>query len=530
MKLLDEMPVKGFSAFAELLLHAMGRTPEEIARPGIAIVNTQNELVPGHIHLDDIASAVRDGVVSAGGTAFEFPTIAICDGLAMGHAGMCYPLASRELIADSIEAMILAHNLDAMVLVTGCDKITPGMMMAAARLDIPAIVINGGPMLAPRPTSKVPLLGCGSCPGLYTANSMACMAEVLGLALPWNSCIPAPHGARRQLARQTGVRIMGLLREGIIPRQILTQKAFENVITVDMAIGGSSNTILHLMALADEAGINIDLDLFAQIGHRTPRLCDLNPAGAYFIEDLYEAGGLQAVMAELSKKNLLHLEALTLSGQTLGEIIEGAQSTRPEVIRSIEEPYSPEGGLAILYGNLAPDGAVVKQSAVKPEMFKHSGPARIFDLEEDAVKAMMDGKIHSGDVVVIRYEGPKGGPGFREMLMATSTILRVELETEVALVTDGRFSGATAGAAIGHVSPEAMAGGPIAIVEEGDIIEIDIPSRKLNVRLSQEEIQSRLARWTPPPLKREVKSYLRRYSRLVTSASTGAILRTPEDW
>ena len=366
MKLLDEMPVKAFSAFAESLLYALGRTPEEIARSGIAIVNPRNELVPGHVHLDDIASAVRDGVVSAGGTAFEFPTIAICDGLAMGHAGMCYPLASRELIADSIEAMILAHNLDAMVLVTGCDKITPGMMMAAARLDIPAIVINGGPMLAPRPAGKVPLSGCGSCPGLYTANSMACMAEALGLALPWNSCIPAPHGARRQLARQTGVRIMGLLKEGVIPRQVLTREAFENAITVDMAIGGSSNTILHLIALAAEAGIELTLDSFDKISRRTPRLCDLSPAGVYFMEDLYEAGGLQAVMAELSKKDLLHLDALTLSGQTLGEIIQGAQSTRPEVIRSIEEPYYPEGGLAILYGNLAPQGAVVKQSAVSP--------------------------------------------------------------------------------------------------------------------------------------------------------------------
>ena len=524
MKLLDEMPITGFSAFAESLLYALGRTPEEIARPGIAIVNPRNELVPGHVHLDDIASAVRDGVVSAGGTAFEFPTIAICDGLAMGHAGMCYPLASRELIADSIEAMILAHNLDAMVLVTGCDKITPGMMMAAARLDIPAIVINGGPMLAPRPAGKVPLSGCGSCPGLYTANSMACMAEALGLALPWNSCIPAPHGARRQLARQTGVRAMGLRKEGVIPRRVLTREAFENAITVDMAIGGSSNTILHLMALANEAGIELTLDSFDKISRRTPRLCDLSPAGAYFMEDLYEAGGLQAVMAELSKKDLLHLDALTLSGQTLGEIIRGAQSTRPEVIRSIEEPYYPEGGLAILYGNLAPQGAVVKQSAVKPEMFRHSGPARVFDLEEDAVTAMLDGKIHSGDVVVIRYEGPRGGPGFREMLMGTSTLLAVGLGAKVALVTDGRFSGATEGAAIGHISPEAMEGGPIAVVAEGDIIEIDIPSRKLNVDLPPKEIQRRLSRWSPPPLKRKAHSYLRRYSRLVTSAGTGAVL------
>ena len=530
MKLLDEMRAQGLPSLAEPLLQALGRTREELAKPAVAIVNSQNELVPGHVHLDDIASAARDGIVSAGGTPFEFPAIAICDGIAMGHAGMCYPLASRELIADSTEAMMLAHNLDAMVLVTGCDKITPGMMMAAARLDLPAIVINGGPMLAPRPTGRgrAAMSGCGSCPGLYTANSMACMVEVLGLALPWNSCIPAPHGRRRQLARQTGVRIMEIFREGVIPRQILTRKAFENAITVDMAIGGSSNTILHLLALASEAGIDIDLNLFDEICRRTPRLCDLSPSGPYFVEDLYEAGGLQAVMAELAKKDMLHLDAPTLSGQALGEIIEGAQSTRPEVIRSIENPYYPEGGLAVLYGNLAPDGAVVKQSAVKPEMFQHSGPARVFDIEEEAVRAIRDGRIQRGDVVVIRYEGPKGGPGFREMLTATNSIVAAGLDAEVALVTDGRFSGATRGAAIGHVSPEAMARGPIAVVAEGDIIEIDIPSRKLNVKLSQEEIDSRLARWSPPPLKREVKSYLRRYSALVTSASTGAILRIPE--
>ena len=530
MRLIEEMAEKGIPSLAAPLLQALGRTAEEMARPGVAIVNSQNELVPGHVHLDDIASAVRDGILSAGGTPFEFPSIAICDGIAMGHAGMCYPLASRELIADSIEAMMLAHNLDAMVLVTGCDKITPGMMMAAARLDLPAILINGGPMLAPRPTSRGRggLSGCGSCPGLYTANSMACMAEVLGLALPWNSCIPAPHGRRRQLARQTGARIMDILKEGTIPKQILTRKAFENAITVDMAIGGSSNTILHLMALANEVGIDIDLDLFDQICHRTPRLCDISPSGAYFIEDLYEAGGLQAVMAELSKKDMLHLDATNLNGQTLGEIVGGAKSTREEVIRGIDDPYYPEGGLAVLYGNLAPEGAVVKQSAVRPEMFQHSGPARVIDIEEEAVLAIREGKIKSGDVVVIRYEGPKGGPGFREMLTATNAIVAAGLDAEVALVTDGRFSGATRGAAIGHISPEAMAGGPIAVVAEGDTIEIDIPARKLNVKLSQDEINSRLARWSPPPLKREVKSYLRRYSALVTSASTGAVLRIPE--
>ena len=530
MKLIKEMEEKRIPSFAVPLLQAMGRTREEIDKPGIAIVNSHNELVPGHVHLDDITASVRDGITSAGGTAFEFPSIAICDGIAMGHAGMCYPLASRELIADSIEAMMLAHNLDAMVLVSGCDKITPGMLMAAARLDLPAILINGGPMLAPRGTSQIRsgLLGCGACPGLFTANSMACMAEALGMALPWNGTIPAPHGRRRQLAQQTGVRIMELLRNNITPRQILSKEAFENAITVDMAIGGSSNTILHLMAIAHEVGIEISLEHFDEICRRIPRLCDISPSGLYFVEDLYEAGGLQAVMAELSRENMLNLNVATLSGQTLGKIIEGAKITRPEVIRSIDNPFYHEGGLAVLYGNLAPDGAVVKQSAVRPEMFRHSGPARVFDIEEEAVLAIQNGKIKKGDVVVIRYEGPKGGPGFREMLTATNAIVSAGLGADVALVTDGRFSGATRGAAIGHISPEAMAGGPIAIINEGDIIEIDIPARKLNVKLSQNEINKRLKSWSRPPLKREVKSYLRRYSAMVTSASTGAVLKTPE--
>ncbi len=535
MKLIDEMPagIKGSfqPQFAEALLMALGRTREEIARPGVAIVNSHNELVPGHIHLNDIASAVRDGIVSAGGTAFEFPTIAVCDGLAMGHSGMRYSLASRELIAASVEDMMLAHNLDAMVLVTGCDKITPGMMMAAARLDIPAIIINGGPMVSPRPAPDESmsghLLGCGACPAMATANSMAAMAEVLGLALPWNSCIPAPYGRRRQLARQTGVRIMELLREGITPGQVLTPKAFENAITVGMTLGASSNITIHLMALANEARVDIDLDLFDEIGRRTPRLCNFSPGGPYHIQDLYEAGGLQAVMAELAKKNLLHLDASTLSGRTIGEIIQGAQSTQPEVIRSINEPYSPEGGLAILRGNLAPDGAVVKQSAVKPEMFQHSGPARVFNIEEDAVRAILDGQIRSGDVIVIRYEGPKGGPGFREMLTATRAVVTAGLDGEVALITDGRFSGGTTGAAIGHIAPEAIEGGPIAVVEEGDIIEIDIPARKLDVKLSRQEIESRLAHWSPGALKKEVTGYLQIYSALVTSASAGAVLRVP---
>jgi len=530
MKLLKDMAKMGIPTFAVPLLQAMGRTPEELEKPAIAIVNSQSELVPGHIHLDGIAASVRDGITATGGTAFEFPSIAICDGLAMGHAGMCYPLASRELIADSIEAMMLAHDLDGMVLVSGCDKITPGMLMAAARLDIPAIVINGGPMLAPRATSQSRgfMSGCGSCPGLYTANSMACMAEVLGMALPWNGTIPAPHGRRRQLAQQTGARIMDLLRNNITPKQILTKDAFENAIKVDMAIGGSSNTILHLMAIAHEVGINISLDHFDEICHQTPRLCDIFPSGTFYVEDLCEAGGLQAVMAELSRKNMLKLDLPTVSGQTVGKNIEGAKRLRPDVIKSLEEPFYHEGGLAVLHGNLAPDGAVVKQSAVRPEMFRHTGPARVYEIEEEAVLAIQGGKINKGDVVVIRYEGPKGGPGFREMLTATNAIVFARLDADVALITDGRFSGATRGAAIGHISPEAMAGGPIAIVHEGDIIEIDIPGRKLNVKLPQSEINSRLSRWTRPPLKREVKSYLRRYSAMVTSASTGAVLRTPD--
>jgi dihydroxy-acid dehydratase len=502
-------------------------------RPMVAVVNSQNELVPGHVHLDDIAASTRDGIVSAGGTPFEFPTIAICDGLTIGHAGMCYPLSSRELIADSIEAMMEANCMDAMALITGCDKITPGMMMAAARMDVPAIIINGGPMLARSMGEERPgallfeFTGCGSCPGLYTANSMACMAEALGLALPWNSCIPAVFGRRRGLANRSGVALMEMWNKGITPRQILTKEAFENAIRVDMAIGGSSNTVLHLMALADEAGVNIDLDLFDRMSRTTPCLCHFSPTGPYFLEDLYNAGGLVAVMKELSRKDLLHLDAVTVSGQTIGEIIEDAQSTREEVIRSIDNPYDREGGLAIMHGNLAPEGAVVKQAAVRPEMLKHQGPARVFDIEEEAVEAIMGGRINKGDVVVIRYEGPKGGPGFREMVVATLSIVGMRLEGDVALITDGRFSGATSGAAIGHISPEAMAGGPIAVIEEGDVIEFDIPERILNVRLSQEEIDARLGRWSPPPLKREVKSYLKRYSALVTSASTGAVLRLP---
>jgi dihydroxy-acid dehydratase len=535
---------------------AMGRTREEIARPLVAVVNSQNELVPGHIHLNEIAAAAREGIIAVGGAPFEFPSIAICDGLAMGHAGMCYPLASRELIADSIEAMMLAHALDAMVLVTNCDKITPGMMMAMARLDVPAILVSGGPMLAGcfqdravDVSNLADLAGmaqreeisaedredfieeaaptCGACAGLFTANSMNCMTEALGLALPGNGTVPAVYGKRRELARYAGMRVMELFNEGITPRSVLTREAFENAITVDMAIGGSSNTILHLMAIAAEAGVDLDLDTFDQIGRRTPRLCDLSPGGRHHLEDLYQAGGIQAVMKELASRDLLHAEAMTLSGRTVGQIVEGARIKRRDVIREIDNPYDSEGGLAVLYGNLAPQGAVVKKSAVRPEMLRHRGPARVFDIEEEAVQAIIGGTVTSGDVVVIRYEGPKGGPGMREMLTATGAIVARRLDAEVALITDGRFSGATKGAAIGHISPEAMDGGPLAVVVDGDVIDIDIPARTLNVDLPQEEIDERLARWSRPPLKREVASYLRRYSALVTSASTGAVLKVP---
>jgi len=534
----------------------MGRTKEEIGKPLVGVVNSQNELVPGHIHLDEIAKAVREGIIAAGGTPFEFPSIAICDGITEGHAGMCYPLPSRELIADSIEAMMLAHALDAMVVVSNCDKITPGMMMAMARLDIPAILISGGPMQAgifrdeAIDISRVAELagevargkmtreertefmeaaapGCGSCAGLFTANSMNCMAEALGLALPGNGTIPAVYGKRIELAKFTGKRIMQLWQEGITPSAILTREAFENAITVDMTIGGSSNTILHLMAIAHEANVELDLDLFDRISRRTPRLCNFSPGGNYHMEDLYRVGGLSVVMKELARKDLLHLGCLTLGGNTLAEVIEGAKKPDGAVIRPVERPYYPEGGIAVLYGNLAPEGAVVKQSAVSPEILSHQGPARVFDIEEEATKAVLDGKVHSMDVVVIRYEGPKGGPGMREMLSTTAAIVSMGLDKDVALITDGRFSGATRGAAIGHISPEAMAGGPLAILREGDIIEIDIPKKILNVRLSDDEITGRLARWSAPPLKREVKSYLKRYSAMVTSASSGAILRVP---
>jgi dihydroxy-acid dehydratase len=531
----------------------MGRTSQEMQKPLVAIINSQNELVPGHEHLDQIARAAREGVVAAGGTPFEFPAIAICDGWAEGHAGMCYPLPSRELIADSIEAMMMAHALDAMVCVTNCDKITPAMMMAMARLDLPSIVISGGPMLPGRycdqriDVSKIAEFGlrlqkgeitpadflevvnraaptCGSCAGLFTANSMNCMAEALGLALPWNGTIPAVYGKRRELAKYAGMRVMELFESNVTPRSILTREAFENAIRVDMAIGGSSNTILHLMALANEAGVELDLATFDRISRDTPRLCNLSPAGNHFVEDLYEAGGIQGVMKELAGRGLLHTEAMTLSGLSVGEIVEQARILDRSVIRPIDDPYYTEGGLALLYGNIAEEGAVVKQSAVVPEMMRHGGPARVFTSEEDARDAIGLGAIHPGDVVVIKYEGPRGGPGMREMLWATSAIVSAGLDARVALITDGRFSGATKGAAIGHISPEAMEGGPFAVIEEGDVIEIDIPAKSLNVRLPPDEIERRRAKWTPPS-QHGLLPYLARYASLVTSASTGAVLR-----
>jgi len=535
------------------LFYALGYTPEELDRPLIGVANSQNEIVPGHRHLDEVAEAVKAGVRSAGGTPVEFSTIAICDGIAMGHAGMRYPLPSRELIADSVEAMALAHGFDALVLVTNCDKITPGMLMAAARLDIPAIVVSGGPMLAGRFQGRdvdvstvfeavgrleaglltkeeltelelVACPGCGSCAGLFTANTMNCLAEALGMALPGNGTIPAVSAARIRLAKQAGAKIMELLERGIRPSHILTKEAFANAIAVDMALGGSTNAVLHLMAIAHETGVDLPLELFDEISRKTPYLAPMSPAGPFHLQDLDEAGGIPAVMKELSRGGLIELDALTVTGQTVGENVAEAVIRRPEVIKTLEEPIRPEGGIAILRGNLAPDGAVVKSAAVAEKMLVHRGPAKVFDSEEEAVEAILGGEIERGDVVVIRYEGPKGGPGMREMLMPTSALAGMGLDEDVALLTDGRFSGATRGAAIGHISPEAAEGGPIALLQDGDVVEIDIPARRLEVRLSPEEMEKRREGWQPAA--RVAKGYLARYAAMVTSASTGAVLRT----
>lgn len=533
------------------LFNAMGYGPDDLKKPLVGIVNAFNEIIPGHIHLRTIADAAKLGVAAAGGTPIEFPAIGVCDGIAMGHPGMKFSLASRELIADSIEAVATAHAFDGLVLIPNCDKIVPGMLMAAARLNIPCVVVSGGPMLAGRYQGKDVSVsttfeaagkftagkiteeemydleakacpGCGSCSGLFTANTMNTLTEVLGMGLPGNGTIPAAYtGARISLAKQAGHVVMDLIRKDIKPRDILTQKAFENAITVDMGIGGSSNTVLHLTAIAHEAGITLPAPLFDEISAKTPYITKLSPAGIHHMQDLNEAGGVCAVMNELSKKGLIHLDALTVTG-TVEDRIKNSEIQRPDVIKTVEAPYRPTGGIAILHGNLAPDYAVVKASAVTEDMLCYKGTAKCFNSEEEAIEAITGGKIHDGDVVVIRYEGPKGGPGMREMLNPTAVIAGMGLK--VALITDGRFSGATRGACIGHVSPEAMAGGPIALLQDGDIIDIDIPARKLNMLISDEELAKRKANWVQPEPK--VKTgYLSRYAKLTTSASTGAVLK-----
>ncbi len=535
------------------LFKAMGYTDEEIARPLIGVVNSANEIIPGHIHLDLITQDVKAGIRMAGGTPVEFPVIGVCDGIAMNHAGMKYSLASRELIADSIEIMAMAHPFDALVFIPNCDKVVPGMLMAALRLNIPSIFISGGPMLAGKLQGKaVDLIsvfegvgavkakkmkaaelaqledcacpGCGSCSGMYTANSMNCVTEALGLGLPGHGTIPAVLAARHRLAKHAGMKIMDLLKKNVKPRDIATLAAFKNAIAVDMALGCSTNTVLHIPAIAHEAGIKLDLDLFNKISGKTENLCKLSPAGHHHIEDLDAAGGIQAVMKTISKLGVIDEKAMTVSGKTVGANLKIARVLNEDVIRPLNNPYSKQGGIAILRGNLAPDGAVVKQSAVAPAMQVNVGKARVFDCEDAAIAAIMGGKIKGGDIVVIRYEGPKGGPGMREMLSPTSAIVGMGLDKSVALLTDGRFSGGTQGAAIGHISPEAAEGGPIALVKEGDIIAIDIPAKTLNLKVSDAELAKRrklLKPWTPAI----TKGYLARYARMVTSASTGAIFK-----
>ncbi|HOC58352.1 MAG TPA: dihydroxy-acid dehydratase [Smithellaceae bacterium] len=535
------------------LLKAMGYTDEELSRPMIGVVNSANEVIPGHIHLDLIAQDVKAGIRMAGGTPMEFPVIGVCDGIAMNHEGMKYSLASRELIADSIEIMAMAHPFDALVFIPNCDKIIPGMLMAAMRLNIPSIFISGGPMLAGRVQGKVIDLisvfegvgavkakkmtsagltqlednacpGCGSCSGMYTANSMNCVTEALGMGLPGNGTIPAVLAARRRLAKSAGMKIMYLLQKNIKPRDIATLAAFKNAIAVDMALGCSTNTVLHIPAIAHEAGIEIDLDLFNAISASTPNLCKLSPAGQHHIEDLDAAGGIQAVMNVIRKLGVIHEKAMTVTGKKVGDNLKTSPVLNDEVIRPLSNPYSKQGGIAVLRGNLAPDGAVVKQSAVAPAMQVNEGKARVFDSEDDAINAILGGKIKGGDVVVIRYEGPKGGPGMREMLSPTSAIVGMGLDKTVALLTDGRFSGGTQGAAIGHISPEAAEGGPIALIREGDIIAIDIPAKTLTLKVSDAELEKR-SKALKPHQPAITTGYLGRYAKSVTSASTGAIFK-----
>ena len=534
------------------LFNALGYTKEEMERPLVGIVSSYNEIVPGHMNLDKITQAVKMGVAMAGGTPVVFPAIAVCDGIAMGHTGMKYSLVTRELIADSTECMAMAHQFDALVMIPNCDKNVPGLLMAAARINVPTVFVSGGPMLAGHVDGRKRSLSsmfeavgayeagkmtaekveeyvnkvcptCGSCSGMYTANSMNCMTEVLGMGLQGNGTIPAVYSERIRLAKHAGMRVMELLKNNVRPSDIMTKKAFLNCLTVDMALGCSTNTMLHLPAIAHEAGVELNMDIANEISAKTPNLCHLAPAGPTYMEDLNEAGGVYAVMNELSKKGLLYEDQITVTGKTVGENIKDVHNLNPEVIRPIDNPYMAQGGIAVLKGNIAPDTGIVKQSAVVPEMMVHEGPARVFDCEEDAIKAIKGGDIVPGDVVVIRYEGPKGGPGMREMLNPTSAIAGMGLGDSVALITDGRFSGASRGASIGHVSPEAAVGGPIALIEEGDIIKIDIPNNSLNVDVSDEELAKRKEKWQP----REAKitdGYLRRYAALVTSGNRGAVL------
>ena len=535
------------------LFNALGMTEEEMKKPMVGIVSSYNEIVPGHMNLDKIVEAVKLGVAMAGGIPVVFPAIAVCDGIAMGHIGMKYSLVTRDLIADSTECMALAHQFDALVMVPNCDKNVPGLLMAAARINVPTVFVSGGPMLAGHVkghktslSSMFEAVGayaagnmseedvrefenkacptCGSCSGMYTANSMNCLTEVLGMGLKGNGTIPAVYSERIKLAKHAGMQVMEMYRQDIRPRDIMTKEAFMNALTMDMALGCSTNSMLHLPAIAHEAGVELNVDIANEISAKTPNLCHLAPAGPTYIEDLNEAGGIYAVMNEISKKGLLNLDCMTVTGRTVGENIKGCVNKNPDVIRPVEDPYSETGGIAILRGNLAPDSAVVKRSAVAPEMLKHEGPARVFDCEEDAIDAIKGGKIKAGDVVVIRYEGPKGGPGMREMLNPTSAIAGMGLGSSVALITDGRFSGASRGASIGHTSPEAAVGGPIALVEEGDIISIDIDNHQMNVLVSEEEMAARKAKWQPRT-PQVTTGYLARYASLVTSADRGAVLQ-----
>ena len=557
MQMRSDVVTKGMqSAPQRSLFNALGMTKEELERPLVGIVSSYNEIVPGHMNIDKIVEAVKMGVAMAGGTPIVFPAIAVCDGIAMGHVGMKYSLVTRDLIADSTECMALAHQFDALVMVPNCDKNVPGLLMAAARLNIPTVFVSGGPMMAGRVggekrslSSMFEAVGsyaagtmtedqvdefvnkvcptCGSCSGMYTANSMNCLTEALGMGLQGNGTIPAVYSERLRLAKHAGMKVMEMLEKNIRPRDIMTEKAFMNALTVDMALGCSTNSMLHLPAIAHEAGVELNVDIANEISAKTPNLCHLAPAGFTYMEDLNEAGGVYAVMNELNKKGLLHTDLMTVTGKTVGENIAGCVNRNPEVIRPVENPYSTTGGIAVLKGNIAPDSCVVKRSAVVPEMMVHEGPARVFDCEEDAIAAIKGGQIVAGDVVVIRYEGPKGGPGMREMLNPTSAIAGMGLGSSVALITDGRFSGASRGASIGHVSPEAAVGGPIALIEEGDIIKIDIPANTINVAVSDEELETRRAKWQPSEPK-VTTGYLARYASMVTSGNRGAVLEIPK--